>query len=123
MWTTKLELSYAQENRKTQALLLYMKLIEPANILGVPQIIRFETFFDDNLSYSQKTADFWEVLNTRPVLSYWTCFTDLSQHKRLYSVVVITFGSDPNNPGSNPGTTFFSPCSWRLKPYLEFLFL
>lgn len=23
----------------------------------------------------------------------------------LYSVVVITFGSDPNNPSSNPGTT------------------
>ena len=27
--------------------------------------------------------------------------------KWLYSVVVITFGFDPNNPGSNPGTTFF----------------
>ncbi|CUM54524.1 unnamed protein product [Debaryomyces fabryi] len=26
---------------------------------------------------------------------------------RLYSVVVITFGFDPDNPGSNPGTTFF----------------
>ncbi len=26
---------------------------------------------------------------------------------RLYSVVVITFGFDPNNPGSNPGTTYF----------------
>lgn len=26
---------------------------------------------------------------------------------RLYSVVVITFGFDPNNPGSNPGTTLF----------------
>ena len=26
---------------------------------------------------------------------------------RLYSVVVITFGSDPNNPSSNPGATFF----------------
>ncbi len=25
---------------------------------------------------------------------------------RLYSVVVITFGFDPNNPGSNPGTTY-----------------
>ena len=25
----------------------------------------------------------------------------------LYSVVVITFGFDPNNPGSNPGTTCF----------------
>lgn len=26
---------------------------------------------------------------------------------RLCSVVVITFGFDPNNPSSNPGTTFF----------------
>ena len=25
----------------------------------------------------------------------------------LYSVVVITFGFDPDNPGSNPGTTYF----------------
>ena len=24
---------------------------------------------------------------------------------RFHSVVVITFGSDPNNPGSNPGGT------------------
>ena len=24
----------------------------------------------------------------------------------FHSVVVITFGSDPNNPGSNPGGTF-----------------
>ena len=27
----------------------------------------------------------------------------------LYSVVVITFGFDPDNPGSNPGTTYFLP--------------
>ncbi|KAK6459395.1 uncharacterized protein RJT20DRAFT_124619 [Scheffersomyces xylosifermentans] len=26
--------------------------------------------------------------------------------KWLYSVVVITFGSDPNNPSSNPGMTY-----------------
>ena len=30
-----------------------------------------------------------------------------AQRGRLYSVVVITFGFDPNNPGSNPGTTSF----------------
>ena len=28
------------------------------------------------------------------------------KRRRLYSVVVITFGFDPNNPGSNPGTTY-----------------
>ena len=29
----------------------------------------------------------------------------------FHSVVVITFGSDPNNPGSNPGgTSFFVFC-------------
>ena len=27
-------------------------------------------------------------------------------NSRFHSVVVITFGSDPNNPGSNPGGTF-----------------
>ena len=31
----------------------------------------------------------------------------------LYSVVVITFGFDPNNSGSNPDTTFLLPlCTW-----------
>lgn len=29
-----------------------------------------------------------------------------SHNSWLHSVVVITFGSDPNNPGSNPGVTF-----------------
>ena len=41
---------------------------------------------------------------------------------RLYSVVVITFGFDPDNPGSNPGTTFFIfvPISTsRVTPHLN----
>ena len=34
-----------------------------------------------------------------------------------YSVVVITFGFDPNNPGSNPGRTFFAfRCSLARLP-------
>ncbi|KAK5779298.1 hypothetical protein RI543_003188 [Arxiozyma heterogenica] len=32
----------------------------------------------------------------------------MSIRLRFYSVVVITFGFDPNNPGSNPGRTFFA---------------
>lgn len=31
----------------------------------------------------------------------------IQQQKRSHSVVVITFGSDPNNPGSSPGGTSF----------------
>ncbi len=34
--------------------------------------------------------------------------TKKKQKSRLYSVVVITFGFDPDNPSSNLGTTFFA---------------
>ena len=41
------------------------------------------------------------------------------QPKWFYSVVVITFGSDPNNPGSNPGRTFFMRTSNPMGVYEE----
>ena len=38
-----------------------------------------------------------------------------------YSVVVITFGFDPDNPGSNPGRTSFLQKSHRLFIFLHLL--
>ena len=43
---------------------------------------------------------FFKPLNIKNV-------SEIPSIKGFYSVVVITFGFDPDNPGSNPGKTLF----------------
>lgn len=44
-------------------------------------------------------------MNTTYFITYQKEHKIIILRSWLYSVVVITFGFDPNNPGSNPGTT------------------
>ena len=44
-------------------------------------------------------------MNTTHFITYQKEYKIIILRSWLYSVVVITFGFDPNNPGSNPGTT------------------